>query len=100
LAYNSYRDGNTKIFKEQTMRLTSKGQVTIPQGIRELAGLGPGSEVEFQFIDGRVWLEKVEPNIAHRRQRIVATISEAVGTATANRALRTDDILHMTRGED
>ena len=81
------------------MRLTSKGQVTIPQGIRELAGLAPGSEVEFQFNNGRVWLEKVESNQIHRRQRILAAINEVAGSASANRDLRTDDILRMTRGE-
>ena len=81
------------------MRLTSKGQVTIPQGIREQAGLAPGSEVEFQFNDGRVWLEKIESDLAHRRQRILATIAKVAGSATANRDLRTDDILRMTRGE-
>lgn len=81
------------------MRLTSKGQVTIPQNIRELAGLAAGSEVEFQFADGRVWLEKVMPDAAQRRQRILATLSEVVGSATASAGLRTDDILRMTRGE-
>lgn len=82
------------------MRLTSKGQVTIPQGIRELAGLAPGSEVEFQFSKGRVWLEKVKTEQTHRRDRILAMLSEVAGSATANRDLRTDDILRMTRGED
>ena len=33
------------------MRITSKGQVTIPQDIRERLGLLPYSEVEFE-IDG------------------------------------------------
>ena len=31
------------------MRITSKGQVTIPQAIREQAGLHPHSEVEFEL---------------------------------------------------
>ena len=35
------------------MRITSKGQVTIPVGIREKAGLMPNTEVEFEF-DGKV----------------------------------------------
>jgi AbrB family looped-hinge helix DNA binding protein len=39
--------------KEKTMRITSKGQVTIPADIRERAGLLPQTEVEFQF-DGEV----------------------------------------------
>ncbi len=33
------------------MRITSKGQVTIPVGIREKAGLLPGTEVDFE-LDG------------------------------------------------
>jgi AbrB family looped-hinge helix DNA binding protein len=33
------------------MRITSKGQVTIPQSVREEAGLLPETEVEF-VVDG------------------------------------------------
>jgi antitoxin PrlF len=80
------------------MRLTSKCQVTIPQGIRELAGLVPGSEVEFQFRNGCVTLEKVESDTARRRQRVVSLLDEVAGCATGR--LRSDDILRMTRGED
>jgi len=35
------------------MRITSKGQVTIPAEIRERAGLLPHTEVDFKF-DGKV----------------------------------------------
>ena len=35
------------------MRITSKGQVTIPAHIREQAGLLPNTDVEFEF-DGQV----------------------------------------------
>jgi AbrB family looped-hinge helix DNA binding protein len=35
------------------MRITSKGQVTIPVDIRERAGLLPHTEVDFEF-DGNV----------------------------------------------
>jgi len=35
------------------MRITSKGQVTIPADIREQAGLLPHTEVDFTF-DGKV----------------------------------------------
>ncbi len=81
------------------MRLTSKGQVTIPQSIRELAGLAPGCEVVFQFHNGQVFLEKVESDAALQRQRILAAIQDVSGSATTNRDLRTADILHMTRGD-
>lgn len=82
------------------MRLTSKGQVTIPQDIRQLAGLLPGSEVEFQFRNGQVVLEKVEVDAVAQRQRVQAAIQAVAGSATAAPTLRTDDIMRMTRGED
>ena len=34
------------------MRITSKGQVTIPQHIREKAGLLPNTEVQFEYVRG------------------------------------------------
>ena len=40
------------------MRITSKGQVTIPQHIREQAGLMPGTDVVFTLVEGEVRLRK------------------------------------------
>ena len=40
------------------MRITSKGQVTIPQDIRRQCGLLPHTEVVFRVEEGRVLLEK------------------------------------------
>ena len=40
------------------MKITQKGQVTIPKAIRERYGLRPGSEVRFVEKDHRVVLEK------------------------------------------
>lgn len=42
------------------MRVTEKGQVTIPKPIRDRLGIGPGSEVEFVERDGEVVLAKRE----------------------------------------
>ena len=43
------------------MRITSKGQVTIPQEIRERAGFLPGTDVAFAMDgDGTVRLERVD----------------------------------------
>ena len=39
------------------MRITSKGQVTIPQHIREKAGLLPNTEVRFEYVRGEVILK-------------------------------------------
>jgi len=46
------------------MRITSKGQATIPAEIRERAGLLPHTEVEFEF-DGKV-VRMSEPRSAAR----------------------------------
>ena len=40
------------------MRVTSNGQVTFPQAIRERFGLLPHTEVHFVEEGGRVFLEK------------------------------------------
>ena len=40
------------------MRITSKGQVTIPIDIREKAGLLPDTEVEFKITGNTVLLKK------------------------------------------
>lgn len=35
------------------MRMTSKGQVTIPKRIRQEMGFGPGDEIDFVPVNGR-----------------------------------------------
>ena len=40
------------------MRVTTKGQVTIPQHIREKLGITPANEVDFIEEKGRVYLVK------------------------------------------
>jgi AbrB family looped-hinge helix DNA binding protein len=78
------------------MRITSKGQVTIPQAIREQAGLMPGAEVEFE-IDGktvRIALAR-KPGRATRGERIVARLRGA-----GDIRMTTDEIMALTRGEN
>ncbi len=77
------------------MRITSKGQVTIPVGIREKAGLLPHTEVAFEF-DGTV--VKIVPIVAKtsnsRGERIVARLC-----GRGDVALSTDAIMALTRGD-
>ena len=78
------------------MRITSKGQVTIPQAICEQAGLLPGCEVEFVLEEGKVRLRPIQPRPGPSRgERIVQRLR---GSATVR--LSTDEILALTRGED
>ncbi len=41
------------------MRITAKGQVTIPQAIREKLGLHPATEVEFEIEEGKTLILKL-----------------------------------------
>ena len=74
------------------MRLTSKGQVTIPQEIREALGLLPYSEVEFELDGDSVRIRKARKS----RSRGEAILGRLRGTATSG--LSTDQILKLTRG--
>jgi len=76
------------------MKITSKGQVTIPQEIRERAGLLPGSEVEFVMSGKQVLLRK-RPAGGDRGRRLLAALS-----GRGDVRLTTDQIMALTRGED
>ena len=71
------------------MRVTSKGQVTIPQEIRERFGLLPGTDVEFQ-VDGNT--VRIVPSVSGSRgERIVKHLR---GRATVS--MSTDEIMALT----
>jgi AbrB family looped-hinge helix DNA binding protein len=78
------------------MRITSKGQATIPIEIREKAGLLPGTEVDFE-LDGEVVriIKAAAPRGETRGQEIVRRLR---GSATVK--MSTDEIMALTRGED
>jgi AbrB family looped-hinge helix DNA binding protein len=76
------------------VKLTSKGQVTIPQALREKFGLLPETEVVFEEADGGVL---IKPAAATRRRDAEAWLKRARGSATAK--LTTDEIMSLTRGE-
>lgn len=75
------------------MKITSKGQVTIPQELRQRHGLLPGTEVEFLEENGTVRLRKAKGT--RRRGRRVVEHLRGRGTVD----MTTDEILALTRGE-
>ncbi len=77
------------------MRITSKGQVTIPQKIREQAGLLPNTEVEFAIVRGRVVLRLVGKRTT-RGERGVARLRGSLKHGKRT----TDELMALTRGED
>lgn len=75
------------------MRITSKGQVTIPQEIREQFGLLPDTEVEFIVKRNVVQLVKaLQPTRPTRGEAIVRRLR---GTSSVR--MSTDEILALTR---
>ena len=79
------------------MRITAKGQVTIPQSIREAAGLLPHMEVEFVFEGGEVKIVKAATVTGETPGDVLIRL--LAGKATDNLDLTTDDILNASRSE-
>ena len=75
------------------MRITSKGQVTIPIEIREKLGLLPNTEVEFEVRGNAAQIRKAKRATLSRGRMIVEHLR---GRATAG--LSTDEIMALTRG--
>ena len=74
------------------MRVSTKGQVTIPLTLRKRAGIVPGNEVEFFEEDRRLYLRKVP--VTGRGQALVRQMA-GKGKVT----MSTDEILTLTRGD-
>ena len=75
------------------MRVTDKGQVTIPKHIRDAAGIGPGSEVEFELRDEVIVVHK--RNDGPTRGRRLAERLRGRGDVD----MSTDEIMALTRGD-
>jgi len=78
------------------MRITSKGQVTIPAEIRERAGLLPHTEVEFEYDGKTVRIVRARTSKKPTRgERIVEHLRKHSGRIT----MTTEEIMALTRGE-
>jgi AbrB family looped-hinge helix DNA binding protein len=78
------------------MRITSKGQVTIPQRIREEAGLLPNTEVEFVLDGGSVTIRKARSRARESRgARAVRLLRQPV----RRHRMSTDEIMALTRDD-
>jgi len=73
------------------MRITSKGQVTIPKDMRDRFGLQPETEVEF-IAEGNM-LRLAHASGTGRGRKLVKKMR---GMATAG--MSTDEIMALTRG--
>jgi AbrB family looped-hinge helix DNA binding protein len=82
-----------RVRKELLMRITSKGQVTIPQEVREQFGLLPDTEVDFVVKGRSIHLVKAEnPKKLTRGQLLVQRMRGKAGPG-----MSTDEIMALTR---
>jgi AbrB family looped-hinge helix DNA binding protein len=78
------------------MRITSKGQVTIPKEMRDEFALLPGTEVEFVAGDGGELIVRKAKSGRRRGREFIEHLHEAGKNIT----MSTDEIMKLTRGED
>lgn len=72
------------------MRVTTKGQVTIPRNIREILGITPETEIAFREENGKFYIVKVDEPTA-----TTGKFHRFRGIATAK--MSTDQIMSLTR---
>lgn len=75
------------------MRITSKGQVTIPREVRERFGLLPHTEIEFLVEGNTVTIRKSKTSSKRGR----GLVERMRGRATVR--MSTDEIMKLTRTE-
>ena len=78
------------------MQITTKGQVTIPQEIRNQLGLLPHTEVEFELAGDHARIRKARrtTGAGARGRRAIEALS-----GTADTRMTTDEIMALTRVE-
>jgi antitoxin PrlF len=75
------------------MRVTEKGQVTIPKDVRDALGIGAGSEVEFEQQGDTIVVRKVSDGPT-RGSRLADRLR-----GRGDVQLTTDEIMALTRGD-
>lgn len=73
------------------MRVTEKGQVTIPKELRDALGIGAGTEVAFERDDDAIVLRKVEGG-SNRGRELVNRLR-----GRGDVRLSTEEIMALTR---
>ncbi|MDI7860578.1 AbrB/MazE/SpoVT family DNA-binding domain-containing protein [Rhizobiaceae bacterium n13] len=79
------------------MRVTEKGQVTIPKEIRDRLKIGPGSQVEFIPDDKGARLVVVSGNLDDSREDFAAWLKSMSGTFDTG-GMTADEFMEWLRG--
>jgi len=81
------------------MRVTSKGQVTIPKEIRDRLGIGAGSEVDFVATEDGVQLVAVNQNVSpEESERTFRDHVRRLAGTLDLRGMTTDEYIEWLRG--
>lgn len=78
------------------MRVTEKGQVTIPKPIRDKLGIGPGSEVEFILRNGEVVVEARNDTAEDPETLLMRHIDRHAGSFRFD-GMQADDVMRWLR---
>ena len=81
------------------MRVTSKGQVTIPRDLRDLAGIKPNSDVFFGLENGKVTIEPRNAQAENDNRERLRKFLEALDLleGTGDPAISAEDVMALTR---
>jgi AbrB family looped-hinge helix DNA binding protein len=80
------------------MRITSKGQVTVPKHIRDKLGIGPGDDVGFREEGQAVILESENrAGDQNKGRRLVRHLQE-MGRKAKRVPMTTGEVMELTRG--
>lgn len=84
------------------MRVTEKGQVTIPKHIRQAAGVAPGSEVSFSVDGGKIVITAmgIAPKGDRRAKLRDAAARVRKSLSPEFKQLGADEIMAFLRGND
>ncbi|MGW1678025.1 AbrB/MazE/SpoVT family DNA-binding domain-containing protein [Saccharopolyspora sp. NPDC002376] len=75
------------------MKMTEKGQVTIPVDLRRELGLRPGDQIEIR-LEGDALILTRDHSVPSRGQRMVDLLR-----GSGHGEMTTDEIMELTRGE-
>ena len=77
------------------MRVSEKGQVTIPKELRDALGIGAGSEVSFEIaLNGEALVVRKATGTASRGRQLAERLRNR-----GDVALSTDEIMALTRAD-
>jgi AbrB family looped-hinge helix DNA binding protein len=81
------------------MRVSEKGQITIPKNLRELAGIKPNGNVSIYLEGGRLVIETADRSVTEANKERLKRFMEALRKlgGTGDPSISADDVMRATR---